>query len=99
MQPTLSRRPFTFLLLLRVFPSYVSRLLVIIISLVVNDVEELELVNTLGGGDDTQPVTELHLLQELLGPAMHIVSDGSKQHSHDRTPSDESRGTEALTGT
>ena len=43
-----------------------TRLLVVVISLVVNDVEELELVHSLGGRDDTQPVTELHLLQELL---------------------------------
>jgi hypothetical protein len=43
-------------------------LLVILLSLVVDDVEEAELVDTLGGGDDTEPVTELLLLQELLGP-------------------------------
>ena len=49
-------------------PSHWStRLLVILLSLVVDDVEELELVDTLGGGDDTEPVTELHLLEELLG--------------------------------
>lgn len=45
------------------------RLLVVLVSLVVNDVEELELVDTSGGGDDTEPVTELLLLEELLGPA------------------------------
>lgn len=44
-------------------------LLVVLISVVVNDVEELELVHSLGGGDDAEPVTELHLLQELLGAA------------------------------
>lgn len=49
-----------------------KRLLVVLISLVVNDVEELELVDTLGGGDDTEPVTELLLLEELLGPANMI---------------------------
>ena len=49
-------------------PSHRSTcLLVVLLSLVVNDVEELELVDTLGGGDDTEPVTELHLLEELLG--------------------------------
>lgn len=42
-------------------------LLVVLISVVVNDVEELELVDSLGGGDNTEPVTELHLLEELLG--------------------------------
>lgn len=44
------------------------RLVIVLIGLVVNDVEELELVDTLGGGDDTEPVTELLLLEELLGP-------------------------------
>lgn len=44
-----------------------ENLLLIILSLVVDDVEEAELVNTLGGGDDTEPVTELLLLEELLG--------------------------------
>lgn len=44
-----------------------TRLLVIVLSLVVDDVEEAELVDTLGGGNDTEPVTELLLLEELLG--------------------------------
>lgn len=44
-------------------------LLIILLGLVVDDVEEAELVNTLGGGDDTEPVTELLLLEELLGAA------------------------------
>lgn len=48
------------------------RLLVVVIGLVVDNVEELELVDSLGGGDDTEPVTELHLLQELLGPRLRI---------------------------
>jgi len=42
------------------------RLLVILLSLVVDDVEELELIHALRGRDDTEPVTELHLLEELL---------------------------------
>lgn len=50
------------------------RLLVVVISLVVDDVEELELVHSLGGGDDTEPVTELHLLQELLGPSVRNIT-------------------------
>lgn len=45
-----------------------QRLLVILIRLVVDDVEEAELVYALGGGDDAEPVTELLLLEELLGP-------------------------------
>lgn len=48
-----------------------SDLLVILISLVVDDVEEAELVDTLGGGDDAEPVTELLLLEELLGAVGH----------------------------
>jgi hypothetical protein len=43
-----------------------TRLLVIILSLVVNDVEEAELVDALGGGHDAEPVTQLLLLEELL---------------------------------
>lgn len=48
-------------------------LLVILIRLVVDNVEEAELVHTLGGGDDAEPVTELLLLEELLG-AVYTVS-------------------------
>lgn len=53
-------------------------LLVILISLVVDDVEELELVNTARGGDDTEPVTKLLLLEELLGPMSYIFSKHTK---------------------
>jgi hypothetical protein len=54
--------------------SSANRLLVVLLSLVVNDVEELELVNTLGGGNDAEPVTELVLLEELLGAVVSNVS-------------------------
>lgn len=47
----------------------VQHLLVVLVGLVVDNVEELELIDALGGRDDTEPVTELHLLEELLGPA------------------------------
>lgn len=47
---------------------HIRPLLIVLVSLVVNDVEELKLVDTLGGRDDTEPVAELHLLEELLGP-------------------------------
>lgn len=43
-------------------------LLVVLVSLVVDDVVELELVDTAGGGHDAQPVAKLLLLEELLGP-------------------------------
>jgi hypothetical protein len=42
-------------------------LLVVLIRLVVDNVEEAELVNALGSGNDAEPVTELLLLEELLG--------------------------------
>ena len=45
-----------------------TNLLVIVLVLVVDDVVELELVDTGRGGDDAEPVTELLLLEELLGP-------------------------------
>lgn len=41
-------------------------LLVILISVIGDDVEEAELVDALGGRDDAEPVAELLLLQELL---------------------------------
>jgi len=44
-----------------------NRLLVILLLSIVDDVEELELVDTLGGGDNAEPVTQLVLLEELLG--------------------------------
>ena len=49
------------------------RLLVVLVSLVVDDVEELELVDTSGGRDDAEPVTELLLLEELLGAVMALA--------------------------
>lgn len=51
-----------------------DNLLVVLLSLVVDDVKELELVDTSGGRDNTEPVTELLLLEELLGPASTTVS-------------------------
>jgi len=45
-------------------------LLIVIIALLVDDVEESELVDTLAGRHDTEPVTELLLLEELLGAAV-----------------------------
>jgi hypothetical protein len=51
-----------------------TRLLVVLLSLVVDDVEELELVHALGGRDNAEPVTELHLFEELLGPKCRAMS-------------------------
>jgi hypothetical protein len=55
------------------FPNTGSDLLVILIGVIVDDVEELELVHTAGGGDDAEPVTKLLLLEELLGPVFPIA--------------------------
>ena len=52
-------------------------LLLILLSLVVDDVVEAELVDTLGGGDDAEPVTELLLLEVLLGPVERMWSAGA----------------------
>lgn len=51
-----------------------ANLLLILLSLVVDDVVEAELVDTLGGGDDAEPVTELLLLEVLLGPGERMWS-------------------------
>jgi hypothetical protein len=55
-----------------------ANLLLILLSLVVNDVVEAELVDTLGGGDDAEPVTELLLLEVLLGPVERMWSAGCR---------------------
>lgn len=47
--------------------AYHNPLLVILIIAIVNDVEEAKFVNTLASGNDTEPVTEEVLLEELLG--------------------------------
>jgi hypothetical protein len=60
--------------------SRTTHLLLILLSLVVDDVVEAELVDTLGGGDDAEPVTELLLLEVLLGP----VKREKKRSSADR---------------
>ena len=51
-----------------ILPFLIGSLLVIVVSVLVNDVEELELVNSFASGDNTEPVAELELLEELLGP-------------------------------
>ena len=53
-------------------PSDVVDLLVILIRLVVDNVEEAELVDTLGGGNDAEQVTELLLLEELLSTTIAV---------------------------
>ena len=59
-----------------------TNLLVIILLLVLHDVEEPELVDTLAGADNTQPVTELLLLEELLREVLEVAA-GELDVSHD----------------
>lgn len=47
--------------------------LVLLSLLVVRDVEELDLVALLGGGDDAEPVTQLLLAQVLLGQVLEVA--------------------------
>jgi len=63
---------------------FATRLLVVLIGLVVDDVEEAELVDALGGGDDAQPVTQLLLLEELLGAIAHCQHIALEFRSHSR---------------
>merc|ERR1712063_160325 len=49
-------------------------LLVILVNVVADNVEEAELVNALGGGNDAEPVTELLLLEELLGEVLEVAT-------------------------
>lgn len=58
-----------------------TRLFLILLSLVVDDVVEAELVDTLGGGDDAEPVTELLLLEVLLGAELRKTQWSAKLRS------------------
>lgn len=49
-----------------------NNLLLILISLVANNVVEAKLIDTLGGRNDAKPVTELLLLEELLRPVSRL---------------------------
>lgn len=51
-----------------------NHLVLILIRLVSNNVEELEAVLSLGGGDDTQPVAKLLLLEELLSQVLEVAT-------------------------
>lgn len=52
-------------------------LLVIIITFVVDNVEEAKLIDTLAGRNNAKPVAQLLLLEELLGP-VHCQSLASQ---------------------
>ena len=54
-------------------------LLVVIIRIIVDHVEESELVDTLAGRNHPQPIPELLLLQEFLGPMKPNISSSSWQ--------------------
>jgi hypothetical protein len=42
-------------------------LFVIILSLIIDDIEESELVDALRSGDDSEPVSQLLLIEDLIG--------------------------------
>lgn len=67
--------PLSFLLLFRpVASKKKNRLLVVLSVVIVDNVEELELVDALGGRHDAQPVAQLHLLEELLGQVLKVAA-------------------------
>ncbi|EME89168.1 uncharacterized protein MYCFIDRAFT_185566 [Pseudocercospora fijiensis CIRAD86] len=47
---------------------------IILLALIANDIEELQAVLALGGADNTEPVTELLLLEELLGQVLEVAT-------------------------
>lgn len=53
---------------------WLRRLVLLLLTLVTNNVEELEGVLALVGADDTEPVTELLLLQKLLGQVLEVAA-------------------------
>ncbi|RUP43952.1 hypothetical protein BC936DRAFT_150146 [Jimgerdemannia flammicorona] len=55
---------------------------VVVVILVVGNVEVLELEGVLIRGDDTEPVTELVLLQELLGEVFEVALGESRVGSN-----------------
>jgi hypothetical protein len=54
--------------------SRAKSLLVILLLVLANNVVEAELVDTLRGGNDTEPVTELLLLEELLCQVLEVAT-------------------------
>jgi len=78
---SLARRPaaqrFSYHILLtsrqQTYPSK-GNLLVILLGILADNVVEPKLVNTLGGGDNPQPVAELLLLEELLGQVLEVAT-------------------------
>jgi hypothetical protein len=54
--------------------SSINHLVLIFLRIVVHNVEESQLVNTLGGGDNSEPVSQLLFLEELLRPIQSISS-------------------------
>ena len=49
-------------------------LVLILLLALSNDVEELQAVLALAGADDTEPVTQLLLLEELLGQVLEVAT-------------------------
>ena len=61
-------------LLFSVMTSSINHLVLIFLRIVVHNVEESQLINTLGGGDNSEPVSQLLLLEEFFCPVQSISS-------------------------
>jgi hypothetical protein len=53
---------------------YATRLLVILISFIVDNIEESELVDTLRSRNNSEPISQLLLLEELLCPERKVLA-------------------------
>jgi len=69
----------------RILQSNALLLLIVLLGLVINDIEELEFVDTLRSRNDAEPVTELHFLEELLGPVGELARPCGSAYSLSRT--------------
>ena len=61
---------------------YRTHLLIIVISILVDNVEEAQLVDTLAGADHPQPIAQLLFLEELLRQVLQISpAEGDVRHN------------------
>ena len=64
----LLRYPCYYRLIPPILTNVLSYLVIILLGIIVHNVEESELIYTLGSGDNSEPVSQLLLLEELLRP-------------------------------
>jgi hypothetical protein len=51
-----------------------STLLIILLIGIIDNVEKSELIDTLGGGDNSEPISQLLLLEEFLCPVLTVLA-------------------------